>query len=135
MYKNILVPIVFDDEKDHSKGLKFATLLGGPDAKITLLHVVERLPTYVSSYIPEGTTERLHGELQEQMHRLVQDIPGAHGKIITGHSGRTIVEYADSHGVDLIIIESHRPGVQDYFLGSTAGHIVRRAKCSVHVIR
>jgi len=42
---------------------------------------------------------------------------------------------AQEKGVDLIIIASHRPGLQDYFLGSTAAKVVRHAKCSVLVIR
>ncbi|WP_371932559.1 universal stress protein [Pararhizobium sp. IMCC21322] len=46
-----------------------------------------------------------------------------------------MVEYAESNGVDCIIIASHRPGLQDYFLGSTAARVVRHAHCAVHVIR
>ena len=41
----------------------------------------------------------------------------------------------NAQGVDLIIVASHRPGLQDYFLGSTAAKVVRHAKCSVLVIR
>ncbi|MBT8474881.1 MAG: universal stress protein, partial [Alphaproteobacteria bacterium] len=47
----------------------------------------------------------------------------------------TITEYADSHGCDCIIIMSHQPGLQDYFLGSTAARVVRHAHCAVHVMR
>ena len=36
---------------------------------------------------------------------------------------------------DLIVINSHKPGVEDYFLGSTASRVVRRAPCSVLVLR
>ncbi|WP_245271088.1 universal stress protein [Hoeflea phototrophica] len=51
------------------------------------------------------------------------------------HPGSTIVEYAAAHEIDCIIIASHRPGLQDCFLGSTASRVVRHAKCAVHVIR
>ena len=44
-------------------------------------------------------------------------------------------EKTNESGADLLIIASHRPGLQDYFLGSTAAHVVRHAACSVHVIR
>jgi len=40
-----------------------------------------------------------------------------------------------AHAVDLIVIASHRPGLKDYFLGSTAGRVVRHSPCAVHVIR
>ena len=46
-----------------------------------------------------------------------------------------ILEWAESNKVDCIIINSHKPGLQDYFLGSTAARVVRHAQCSVHVIR
>ncbi len=135
MYCNILVPTVFDHEHDHSRGLRFAAIVAGPNAKITLLHVVEKLPTYVISYIPEKVSQSLRTELQEEMNSLLKDIPDAESKIITGHPGRAIIDYANKNSVDLIIVESHRPGLEDYLLGSTAGYIVRHAKCAVHVIR
>ena len=53
----------------------------------------------------------------------------------TGHSYKTILEVAKEKDVDLIIIASHRPGLQDYFLGSTAAKVVRHADCSVLVVR
>jgi len=37
--------------------------------------------------------------------------------------------------VDLIIVGSHKPGLQDYLLGSTAARVVRHAMCSVLVGR
>ncbi|MFX0540221.1 universal stress protein [Roseovarius sp. S4756] len=134
MYKNILIPVVFDSEHDHKRALQIASL-AGPDAKVTLLHVIEQLPTYVISYVPEGTSKQLRAELQAEMDKLTKDLPNATGEIITGHSGRSITNYAEKNGMDLIVVESHRPGFGDYFLGSTAGHIVRHATCSVHVIR
>ena len=61
--------------------------------------------------------------------------PNAEARVVMGHAGRTIVEFAKEHEVDLIVMNSHRPGIGDYFLGSTAARVVRHAQCSVHVIR
>jgi nucleotide-binding universal stress UspA family protein len=47
----------------------------------------------------------------------------------------TILETAKEIGADLIVIASHRPGLQDYFLGSTAARVVRHAECAVLVDR
>jgi nucleotide-binding universal stress UspA family protein len=55
--------------------------------------------------------------------------------MVSGHAGRGIVEYADANDVDCIIIASHRPGLQNLFLGSTANRVVHHAKCTVHVLR
>ena len=46
-----------------------------------------------------------------------------------------ILEEAADIKADLIVMTSHRPSMQNYFLGSNAGHIVRYAKCSVLVVR
>ena len=56
-------------------------------------------------------------------------------EVRTGHSYNTILEVAKEKNADLIIIASHRPGLQDYFLGSTAAKVVRHANCSVLVVR
>jgi len=53
----------------------------------------------------------------------------------TGRSYSSILDVADEKEAELIIIASHRPGLQDYFLGSTASKVVRHAKCSVLVVR
>ena len=55
--------------------------------------------------------------------------------MIEGHSGRSILDWAEENGPDLIIIASHRPGMQDLLLGSTASQVVRHARCAVHVVR
>jgi nucleotide-binding universal stress UspA family protein len=55
--------------------------------------------------------------------------------MLKGHIGRTIADYAAEAAVDCIVIGSHRPGLTDYFLGSTAARVVRHAPCAVHVLR
>lgn len=48
---------------------------------------------------------------------------------------RQIVKLASERAVDLIIMESANPRVQDYLLGTTASHVVTHAECSVYVVR
>ena len=135
MYHNILVPVIFDNEHDITAPIKLAGLLKTPDAKITFLHVIEHVPAYAVSYITQELQNELRVALNDELEKLAKRIPGAEGHIIEGHSGRTIVEYANEHRNDLVIIASHRPGLEDYFLGSTASHVVRHASCAVHVVR
>ncbi|WP_281967853.1 universal stress protein [Roseovarius nanhaiticus] len=134
MYKNILVPVLLDDVHDHVKTREIAAL-AGPDAQVTLLHVIERMPTYVAPYIPENATAELRAELQRELDKLAKSFDRARGEVITGSAGRSITDYANKIGADLIVVESHRPGAADYFFGSTAGHVVRHATCAVHVLR
>ncbi|MEP2030678.1 MAG: universal stress protein [Paracoccaceae bacterium] len=135
MYKNILVPIAFDHEHDRSESLELAKKLAAPDAKITLLHVVEVIPAYAVSYLSEDFLKSTRVALVEEMNKLATKLPGSVGKVVDGHSGRTILDYAEADETDLIIIASHRPEMSDYFLGSTAARVVRHATCAVHVLR
>lgn len=135
MYHNILVPISFDADRDTSGPLKLAQLLASPEARITLLHVVEHIPGYAISYMPEDYLKATRDAIQEQLDDMAAPLPNATGVVIEGHSGRSVLDWAESNSPDLIIIASHRPGMQDLLLGSTASQVVRHAACAVHVVR
>ncbi|QBF30299.1 universal stress protein [Thalassococcus sp. S3] len=135
MYNTILVPIAFDDEHDISGPLKLAKLLATPEAEITLLHVMEHIPSYAISYLPPDYLVKSRDAIAAELTRLADTLPNARGAVVEGHAGRTILDWAASHNPDLIIVASHRPGMQDLLLGSTAAQIVRHAKCAVHVVR
>ncbi|MGI9370703.1 MAG: universal stress protein [Ruegeria sp.] len=135
MYHNILVPISFDAQRDTSGPLKLAQLLATPDANITLMHVVEHIPDYAISYMPAEYLTEARKAIQTELDDLASKLPNAKGLVIEGHSGRTILDWAEANKPDLIIMASHRPGMQDLLLGSTATHVVRHAQCAVHVVR
>lgn len=135
MYHNILVPISFDADRDVSGPLKLARILATPEAKITLLHVVEHIPGYAISYLPVDYLAEARQAIQIELDELASSVPGATGVVIEGHSGRSILDWADVNKPDLIVIASHRPGMQDLLLGSTAAQVVRHAACAVHVVR
>jgi len=135
MYHNIVVPISFDAERDVTGPLKLAQLLATPEAKITLLHVVEHIPGYAITYLPADYLVEARAAVQTELDEMAKTVPGAKGVVIEGHSGRSILDWADENKPDLIIIASHRPGMQDLLLGSTASQVVRHAACAVHVVR
>lgn len=135
MYKKILVPVSFDESRDSNTSLEVAKVLADQGAEVILLHVLEHVPEYARTYLPAGYLESSHNAIEEKIKQIASEVPGGQGVVITGHSGTSILEYADNIECDLIILASHRPGVSDYFLGSTAHHVVRHAKCAVHVVR
>ncbi|MDQ7071357.1 MAG: universal stress protein [Rhodobacterales bacterium] len=135
MYKNILVPVSFDDARDTAAAIEVAQTLAANGAEITLLHVMEHIPGYAISYLPAEYLSASKEAIKAELATLVEDVKGGVGMVIDGHSGRTILDYAGENDVDCIVIASHRPGMQDYFLGSTAAQVVRHATCSVHVVR
>ncbi len=136
MYKNMLVAIALDDEHQSEATVALAKALQDPDGGITLLHVMENVPAYVAVQISESIIDENRNKAIAELQKIAETA-GVEALINVeyGHSGRTIVDYARDHDINCIVIASHRPGLADYFLGSTASHVVRHASCSVHVMR
>lgn len=135
MYNHVLVPVSFDSERDGTGALAAARLLAGKGGQISLLHVLEHVPGYVISYLPTDYQSEARTAVEEELADMVATLPNATAHVIVGHSGRTILDWAEKYEPDCIVIASHRPGMQDLLLGSTATQVVRHAKCAVHVIR
>lgn len=134
MYKNVLVPIASDHDPHTNEALAVARLLTDDGGSITALTVVEAIPEYISVQLPEGQIEKTHKSVSDALAEELKD-SGVSIAVVSGHSGRTILDWADDHNVDCIVMASHRPGLSDYFLGSTAARVVRHAQCAVHVLR
>lgn len=135
MYKHILIPIELEHNRDASVAIALAKKLLEEGGQITALHVIEAIPGYVAANLPG---DYLTIRRTEAMAALQAELGGAsevNAVIVVGHAGRTIQEYAEKHDSDCIVMASHQPGIQDYFMGSTAAWVVRHSKCSVHVIR
>lgn len=135
MYKHVLVPIAMDHSPHTAEALGLARALLADDGRITALTVMEAIPPYVAQYLPEGQEQRNRQNIKIELQSELGGAADAHADVVVGHAGRTIVEYAEEHDVECIVIASHRPGLQDYFLGSTAARVVRHAPCAVLVVR
>ncbi|WP_050606082.1 universal stress protein [Ruegeria sp. 6PALISEP08] len=135
MYKNILIPVALDQEHDTQASFEAARQLADADAVFTVIHVQEPIPAYVGSQIPSEVLANTRHEILENLHQTASKIPDAKARLISGHAGRAIVDFANESDADCIVLASHKPGFDDIFLGSTANRVVHHARCSVHVIR
>lgn len=135
MYDRILVPVSFEAGRDAQKAVEVAQALRTDTGKITLFHVVEHLPQYANDLLPEDHLDVARSKITEALRSLTAGVENVEVKIVEGHSARTIIDFAHEQEKDCIVIASHRPGIQDIFLGSTAARVVRHAQCPVHVIR
>ncbi len=135
MYKNILVPIALGHTSKTAAALDVAKTLLDEGGKVTALSVIEAVPSYIRSYLPEGQEEKSYRDVREALEKELAGTESVIPVVVTGHPGREILDYAQKHQVDCIVIASHRPGMQDYFLGSTAAWVVRHTPCAVHVVR
>jgi len=123
MYNTIIVPTDFSDETSTIRSLKQAEKLSGNN-RIIFLHVLEAIP-----YLVTKTRETMDKWLKNS---------GVEAAIEIRHDGSSyhnIIESAKENEADLILIRSHKPGLKDYLLGSTASKVVRHAPCSVLVDR
>ena len=136
MYKTILVPIDISHFEQGKAAIDIALAHAGADTRVILLNVIEDIPAYVAAQIPHEFAEKNLESSREELQKLAADSGGnVEIAVQTGHAYRTILESAEKYKADLIVVASHRPGMQDYFLGSTAAKVVRHATCSVLVVR
>ena len=134
MYKNIIVPMALD-HGIADKTIEIARTLLDEGGQITALHVHEAPGNSVSVYIDESVMQNAFDRSKSKLEERVAAMPGVKSMIVKGHSGRTIVDTATSLKADCIVLGSHKPGLIDYLLGSTAARVVQHAPCAVHVAR
>jgi nucleotide-binding universal stress UspA family protein len=136
MYKTILVPVDLAHPELGSEMLALARAVAQDGARIVLLNVLESIPAYVASQLPAGLIAEQQEKAREKLESIAREAGlDAEVEVRSGHASTAILDDAERIGADLIVIASHRPGLQDYFLGSTAARVVRHASCAVLVHR
>jgi nucleotide-binding universal stress UspA family protein len=135
MYNNIIVALSLEHGIS-DLALSAARALLSEGGKITTVHVYEPPNSSVLAYLEEDAVEKARLKAKASLAERVKDEIDVSPILLKGQSaGRTVTEYANTHGADCIVIASHKPGLKDYFLGSTAARVVRHAHCTVHVLR
>jgi nucleotide-binding universal stress UspA family protein len=135
-FRHILIPL--DGSTLAEQIVPFATALGTPmKARYTLLQVVEPVTLGYAPYAAAaGLDQRVLDEMRAAAHAYLEGIAqrlrsqGAHvnTRVVLGPPAAAILEYAGSHGVDLVALETHgRGGLARLLLGSVADKIVRGA--------
>jgi len=136
MYKTILVPIDMSHVAEGKANIDLAAQHAAAGADIILLNVVEEIPNWAAVELPTGLIDKSLEASQSELKAIAAAAGMKVGvEVRAGHSYNTILDVAEEKSADLIIIASHRPGLRDYFLGSTAAKVVRHANCSVLVVR
>jgi len=115
--------------------MEIARTLRAAGDKIIAVHVVDQVPNFANYYLSSEKEEEIYEAAKKAMAERTGGEKYAEAVVLTGHPGRTITDYAEKIGADCIIVGSQKPGMKDFFLGSTAARIVRFAPCSVHVLR
>jgi nucleotide-binding universal stress UspA family protein len=143
--RRILVPTDFSPASDAALA-QARELAGTLGASIRLVHVFDDqavtgalvadgqmfLPSEMRGLVMSGVEARL----REKLTANVDASLGHDTALLTGPVAGTIVEYAQSHAADLIVMGTHgRSGVAHLLLGSVAERVVRTAPCPVLTVR
>jgi len=132
----------FDGSDGARRALAQALRLALSDgAVLHVLTVIERLPHYaatvgeVDEALEEG--ERNAALVQAEVRRAAE-LQGieVHTVVRPGHAARTLVDYAQEGGFDLLVLgHAGHSSLWGLFLGTTSDKVVRHAPCSVLIVR
>lgn len=140
--RRILVPVDFSDfSLPLLLEAKEAAVAYG--AELDLLYVVEPLPfpiafsgtLTISDVVPSVRVAALQhlealsreADLSEISHRL---------HVLDGHAAVSIIEFAESHPVDLIMIATEgRTAGERFLIGSVTERVVRASPCPVYIMK
>ena len=140
MFNSILVPIDLADTDLAKPAIETAASLSkSSGGTVRLVNIMAMTPVMLAEYVPPDFDAQQRQSSSEAL-AIVARESGIDAKRIStsirqGGIYHEILEEAADIKADLIVMTSHRPSMQNYFLGSNAGHIVRYAKCSVLVVR
>jgi nucleotide-binding universal stress UspA family protein len=137
--ERILVPVDFSEYSRQAlrAAKEWATLY---DAAVDVLHVI---PEAIHPAFYMGGVESIYDmepdieqETQERIDGFVADTAGPSVEIDTyvmvGNAAPDIVEVADEHQIDLVVMSTHgRTGLDHFLLGSVAEKVVRHVRCPV----
>jgi len=144
-FTRILCAIDFSDAS--LRALEYAlSLMQGPDARLTLMHVVEVTPAPRSAAEADVESRALGAYVAaaaharaEHLERLIPDCERAQGRVETtlaiGSAHREILRVACERAIDIIVLGAHGIGVPQLLFGSAAHQVVRQAHCPVLTVR
>ncbi len=140
MFSKILVPLDLSEPQMSNYAIRNAEALAKAfDADIRLVNVQSLVPLTFLDYVPEDFDETLQRGLENELAAVAADIDRSPERISTallfGPVYQKILGEAESWGCDVILLCSHRPGMERFLMGSNASAIVRHATCSVIVLR
>ena len=113
------------------------------NTEVLVLHVLQPVEPVPPPEMAQGYAPELEGQKQPAR-TLVERIAGelrrvgftAQTEVLIGDVTKTILDRAAEWRADLIMVGSHgQKSILDFFLGSVAESVVRRAGCSVAVVR
>ncbi len=138
----MVVLVAYDGSRPAQRALQHAAEQYG-DEEIVLLRVVEAADGSLEAGLDmlQEKLREIREETATEVSEEVIDLIGDDAyefrmEMVAGTPSREIVAYAEEHEIDTIVIGNHgRRGPSRILLGSVAERVVRRAPCTVTVVR
>lgn len=139
-FRHILIPTDLTARTD--KALELAGGLASQDAaaRITLLHVIETIDGLPVEEL-EPFYKRMERKARTAMSAAVRRAPGIASRtdadVVRGKRAEEIVKFADAHGIDLIVLASHRvnPSMVNRDWGTISYKVGILARCPVLLVK
>jgi nucleotide-binding universal stress UspA family protein len=141
-FRHILVPTDFSDTARDALHAAL-DLVRGSQTKLSIVHVIRDV--WHQAWTVEAGVDlaAMDRDLREHARVALQALLAREGlatagvstAVLVGTPHVAIVQYADEHDVDLIVMGSHGHGpIHRFLLGSVAERLVRAARCPVLTI-
>lgn len=137
MFGRIIVAVDLDHLPQAKALLTKAVAMLDAGGEIRLVHVLDSVPGFIAAELPEDVNDRRRAEAMVELRAMIDPKLGVRmvPEVRHGSPAGQIIAAADESHADMIMLASHRPGLRDYFIGSTAARVVRHASCAVLVAR
>lgn len=137
MYTHIMVPVDLAHVETLDKALRTAADLAKHySCSVTYVGVTMSGPTSVA-HNPEEFSTKLDAFVAAEVERHGHD---GRGKTVTSHDPTvdldpTLLDTVHEIGADLVVMQSHVPGLADHLWPSNGGIIASRSDASVMIVR
>ena len=136
MFKKILIPVDMAHPEKAPEMIEAAKSMATDETQFVLATIIHSVPALAELSVPQEYFDMAEEEARKTLKTIsIDNKVDASLELRVGQPANDILTLQGELGSDLIIIGSHRPGLQDYFLGSTASRVVRHAQCPVLVMR
>jgi universal stress protein F len=140
MYRKILLPVDIVEPEMTDRAIAVAQELAKAfDSDMRLINVQSLLPISFLDYVPENFDLQVRRGLEKEIAAIAGKIDRPPDRVSTtlqfGPVYQKVLAEAEEWGADLIVLCSHRPGMDRFLIGSNATTIVNHAQCSVLVVR
>lgn len=138
-FKRIVVPTDFSETADVAVQLA-SGVAGYYRAKLDVVNVVDATVYAYAGYPFASLSKELMTGAEEALNKVKLPATAENAKvsryILSGTPAREIVDHAERHKADLVIIGTHGHGtIARFFLGSVADRVVHEAHCPVLVTK